>query len=299
MDALKCNHPALAYKAGTMLTHCVSKHEEHRDALTAQMESVIEPLVAHLASEHLQLVHNATALLGQCLMTSSEFRQAFASSSAGANQLVTAMGSTEPTVVVGATWAVRHFFSDPKCEVGHELLDLAHASLVPLLGHKDSRIQKHASKLNTLVHQRREYLKATSQQRPEAESEAEQVAPSPRSSSAVAALTSIRGTTGADERRVSAISVLASLTAQLDDRGEEESRGDIESSPSSSPHSSPEASPVRSPEVSSSPSSTSSLKKLSVNSPRGHSRLSPWKKHSSHVAPWKKSMANRFTIKSR
>merc|ERR1711998_622567 len=142
-----------------------------------------------------------------------EFRQAFANFPLAANQLVTAMGNTEAAVVARATWAVRHFFSDPNCELNEELLDLADGTIAPLLSHEDSQIQRHASKLNTLIHQRREHLKATMQRR-----ESTQVAASPRSSTAVAALTSIRESPRKERSPLSAISALALLTTQDDDR---------------------------------------------------------------------------------
>merc|ERR1711988_881080 len=77
MRALNAADRIIAYDAGKMLAHCVTNCEEHREALTAQQESVIAPLVCHLASGEAPLVHNATLLLGHCLMTNSEFRQTF------------------------------------------------------------------------------------------------------------------------------------------------------------------------------------------------------------------------------
>merc|ERR1711907_23977 len=254
MAMLRCGDIRFAYEAGKVLARVVSTHEEHREALTAQQESAVAPLVCHLASGQVRLVHNATLLLGHCLMTNSEFRVAFGNYPGAAHQLVMAMGSPEPAVVVHATWAVRHFFSDPNCVLNDELLDLADTMLKPLLAHEDGRIQKHTSKLNVLVRQRREHLKATQHQREAA------IAASPRSSAALAALTSINGTqeivvqegevpqeegeVGEAEERpspMSAISALAMLTMQHD-RTEDSppSLGSpSESSPSSSPHSSP------------------------------------------------------------
>merc|ERR1719230_33013 len=295
-----------------MLAHCVTNCEEHREALTAQQESVIAPLVCHLASGEAPLVHNATLLLGHCLMTNSEFRQTFAKCPGAAYHLVTAMSSSsEPAIAMRATWAIRHFFSDPACELSEELLDLTQTSLVFVRSmHSHERIQKHVAKLTTLVQQRKAYLEAIMQRR-----QAEQTAPSPRSSTAVEALTCLSMSLseerpqspaseerpGSEERPVSdehsAISALSSLEH---DRGED-SGGDSESSPSASPSSlSPEGSPstvlslIRSKSTTSYEASSPTSKK---HSPRGRgTMLAPWKKHSSQVQlkRWKTSMVHRF-----
>lgn len=236
----------MCQKAGAILAHHACRYEEHREAIAAQQENIIVPLVAHLASGKNGLVHNAALLLGQCLFANTEFRQAFGQDEAGPHALLKAMGDTDAGVLVNATWAVRHFFSDAKCDLSVELLDLAEASLSPLLAHSDARVQRHASKLSTLVQQRRDHLETTIAQR-----EREQ------SKQAVVTLASARGDSIQDEKCTQAIAVLAALTTGM----EVPANRDEGDSPTIREHPPPLCS--------------TSPKKSMKKSPR---RLSPWKK---------------------
>jgi len=241
--SLRYGDEVTAQNAGAMLGFYACHNEEHREAIAAQLETIIEPLARHLSSGKNGLVHNAALLLGQCLMFSTEFRQTFATDSRGPRALILALGDPDAGVLVNVTWAIRHFFSDERCKLSLQLVELAENSLPKLLAHQDARIKKHAAGLSMLVQQKKEALRRDN------------------SMQAVKALTGMR-----DNDAFSALEALTSLavvTQDLEecDDDEECSPNVSQQAPALNPHS-----PTRSPSKRDSPGQ------------RRHSLIAPWKK---------------------
>lgn len=270
--------------AGGLLGYYACHNEEHREAIAAQLETIVEPLVAHLGCGQSGLVHNAALLLGQCLMFGTEFRQTFAMDTNGPRILVATLKDSDPGVICNVTWALRHFVSDPKCHLSTELCDVVEESLPPLMDHTDPRIKKHATSLSTLIKKKKAaqaYASARS-----------------RSLQAVEVLTSIRGNGSSDDMSaVAALTSLAALASNSEHTNSEDSgfeSSEEEGSPPGRPQNpmlkadSPGRSqnptlmadsPIRSPKKSTSPKKSPTGKRLS---------------------PWKKTMALQYTaVKNR
>jgi len=199
MRGLKSTDEVTAQNAGAMLGYHACSHEEHREAIAAQTENVIEPLTRHFASGNNGLIHNAALLLGQCLRTSTEFRQAFAQDQAGPRALVASLQDPDAGVVANLTFAIRQLAGDECCHLSGEFLRLAAAALPTLLEHEDARIRQNAEGLSHLLRQRDiDSQKATSLRRD-------------KSMTAVQALANIAAPSSFDP-----LSALASLASSFD-----------------------------------------------------------------------------------
>lgn len=154
--SLKTQDEVMAQNAGALLGFYACHNEEHREAIAAQQENIFEILVQHLTSGKNGLAHNAALLLGQCLMISTEFRQAFGSHEPGPRALVSALRDDDNGVVCNVTWAMRHFVSDPKCHLSPDLAGQTESLLPSLLMHKDARIKVHGTALQYLLLGRKE-----------------------------------------------------------------------------------------------------------------------------------------------
>lgn len=261
MRGLKSPDEVTAQNAGALLGYYACHNEEHREAIAAQQENIISPLVAQLNSGKNGLVHNAALLLGQCLMSGTEFRQAFAADASGSPALVAAMAHPDAGVACNVTWAMRHFASDGKIHVSDDLMASVESALPCLIRHEDARIRKHATGLGSLLQQRRR-ANATSIRRD-------------KSMQAVQALTSIRHDERGD-KSMQAVQALAALAV-----------GNETTVAATALH-------ALSCDEESSPTGTQSSKPLKAKSPSKSPAKSPSRRNSL-LAPWKKVMAIQYT----
>jgi len=256
--SLKSSDETVAQNAGGMLGYYACHNEEHREAIAAQQENVIEPLVAHLGAKKTGLVHNAALLLGQCLMFSTEFRQAFAASDRrGPLALASALADADTGLVCNVTWAIRHFVADEKCSLATEVRELLQRSLPSLVAHNDARIQKHAASLASCLANRKA---------------CETMVRRDSSMQAIQALTSIR-----NDESLQAVEALTALATVCHD----------ESVPRSPEQVGEESSPTGSQQSIALQSNSISPKKSPLKSPQ--------KRRQSILAPWKKVMALEYT----
>lgn len=263
MRALKDNDEATAQNAGAMLGYYACHHEEHREAIAAQQENLIEPLTRHLVSKKNGLVHNAALLLGQCLRTDSEFRQVFASDVSAPRALVLALSDPDPGVVCNVVYAVRLFLADNECRVSTDLKHLVESALPALVAHSDARIKSTSVGIGYLLKQR--HIDDTTISRDDPMQAVEALA-NIRNSPPTTTNNSPTNSTSSFE----AVEALAALAVGMD-----------ESSPTGSQTSKPL------------PSSSPTLK---TRSPKKSPRTSP----TSRLAPWKKTMALPFNdVKTR
>jgi len=247
MTAIKSSDEVTAQNAGAMLGYYACNHEEHREAIAAQTENLIMPLAAHLISGKGGLVHNAALLLGQCLWSGTDFRQAFAKYRKGLQALITALGDQDAGVVCNVTWALRHFVADGKCDMDTDLQQLTEQYLPTLLAHQDPRIQRNGLGLSQVLKQRQEH--AVSIRRD-------------KSMQAVQALTNIKHdkSGGHEKGALQALEALTALASFL-------------------PYSDEESSPTIS-QTSKTLQTKSPVKSPKASSPNGRSSmLSPWKKN--------------------
>merc|ERR1711977_262644 len=129
------------------------RSEEYREAIAAQLESLHDTLVAHLASGESTLTHNAALLLGQCAACSSEFRQSFCKNEEkNMNTLVQLLGQKDDAgLLCNVTWAVRHLVADPECIISSEIREHLASYLCRLLHHDDERIKANAHAIGSAL----------------------------------------------------------------------------------------------------------------------------------------------------
>lgn len=133
--------------AAAALGYIACKSEEYRDAIAAQMEAIITPLLSHLKSNQTDLVHNAAVLIGLCCSSGSEFRQAFGHQHQGIHALVQHLLQCQDSgILTNILFALRMYIGDVECLLDEELKASIASALPQLLAHENMRIQ-----LNTQV----------------------------------------------------------------------------------------------------------------------------------------------------
>merc|ERR1711924_341611 len=127
--------------AAAALGYIACRSEEYRDAIAAQLEFIITPLLAHLQSGQTDLIHNAAVLLGLCCASGSEFRQSLGQ----ANGV---------SMMVSVGLLPSQDFGDTECPSDATLrLDISNA-LPELLAHENPRIALNTKMLQNLLEQR-------------------------------------------------------------------------------------------------------------------------------------------------
>merc|ERR1712100_327761 len=144
VGALGSSDMVLAQNAGAMLGYHACKSDEHREAIAAQQENIIVPCTLHLQSGVGALVHNAALLLGQCLSTTTEFRQAFAAVTSGPLALAYTLRDPDSGTLRNTIFAMQHFLMDEVCGVTKGLIVLLEGALTKLHNHEDIKIKQHA-----------------------------------------------------------------------------------------------------------------------------------------------------------
>jgi len=138
--------------AAAALGYIACRSEEYRDAISAQMEAIIVPLIQHLKSGQADLIHNAALLLGQCCASGNEFRQAFGSD--GCSTLAQLLTATDSGTVCNVLFALRMYVGDTECPLSDELRAHIAGVLPQLLAHENQRIQLNSKILKELLEKR-------------------------------------------------------------------------------------------------------------------------------------------------
>jgi len=153
LRAFKSSDLVTAQNGGAILGVVSCRSEEYREAIAAQLESLHDTLVAHLASGESTLTHNAALLLGQCAACSSEFRQSFCKNEEkNMNTLVQLLSQKDDAgLLCNVTWAVRHLVADPECIISSEIREHLASYLCRLLHHDDERIKANAHAIGSAL----------------------------------------------------------------------------------------------------------------------------------------------------
>jgi len=141
--------------AAAALGYIACRSEEYRDAIAAQLESIITPLLAHLQSGQTDLIHNAAVLLGLCCASGSEFRQSLGQAN-GVSMMVSVglLPSQDSGILTNVLFALRQYVGDTECPLDATLrLDISNA-LPELLAHENPRIALNTKMLQNLLEQR-------------------------------------------------------------------------------------------------------------------------------------------------
>lgn len=155
MKGLSANSDlASQQNAAAALGYIACKSEEYRDAIAAQMEAIIGPLLAHLKSNQTDLVHNAAVLLGLCCSSGSEFRQAFGHQHNGIATLVKLLPCQDSGILCNVLFALRQYVGDQECPLSEELKASISQVLPQLQAHDNMRIQLNTQVIKTLLEQR-------------------------------------------------------------------------------------------------------------------------------------------------
>jgi len=139
-----------AQNAGAMLSYWAARDEEFREAIAAQMETILGCIVSHLMSGQTGLEHNAALLLGYCSTVSAEFRECFWHHDVAGDAMITKwiplLTSNDHGVVTNVLWALAVLCSNlqnPGVLEGHGWQQVI-AIVNDMVEHPDERVKVHA-----------------------------------------------------------------------------------------------------------------------------------------------------------
>eukprot|EP00656_Telonema_subtile_P058593 TRINITY_DN996_c0_g1_i2.p1 TRINITY_DN996_c0_g1~~TRINITY_DN996_c0_g1_i2.p1 ORF type:complete len:279 (-),score=68.21 TRINITY_DN996_c0_g1_i2:230-1066(-) len=148
VEALCGEDVTKAQNAAGVLAYFAISSTECRKAISL-VDGVAEALARLIASENVDLQHNAALLLGQ-LATGPQFRRVFGEQPRALEVLVTRLLSEDPDIQCNVAWALRQLVID---SVHRETMIKARtaACLRPLLTSQDERVKTNAVELITVL----------------------------------------------------------------------------------------------------------------------------------------------------
>lgn len=144
VEALCGTDVTKAQNAAGVLAYFAISSKECRKAIS-MVDGVAEALAHLIASENVDLQHNAALLLGQ-LATGSHFRRVFGQQPNALPVLITRLASEDPDIQCNVAWALRQLVLDGVHRATMIQARTA-ASLRPLLTSSDERVKTNALEL--------------------------------------------------------------------------------------------------------------------------------------------------------
>jgi len=144
-----------------------ARDEEFREAIAAQMDTILSCIVSHLMSGDTNLEHNAALLLGYCSSVSADFRQCFWRHEVAGDTMIARwmplLTSSDHGLTTNVIWALRTLCADahdPSALDGSGWQQII-ATVSGMVEHVDPRVKAHACAMMQTINAARQSARSS------------------------------------------------------------------------------------------------------------------------------------------